>query len=183
MTNCVLLVGPLCSGKTMLAEKLAEKAFIKNESNFYSIEQNRKDFGDGQMSGEMFAWANFLQQMEYPPTNDNAIYEFSGTGRNVFNVSGAIEYAKGQAECNWVVVYCLAATDVLMARYPNKTYDAPIPYNLGGNVESSINYMNGELKDTYGNARQWNSSTKLKFNMNVEDYGPIADEIINHFNQ
>lgn len=183
MANCVLLVGPLCSGKTKLAEKLAEKGFIQNKSNFYSIEQNRRDFGDGQMSGEMFAWANFLQQLECPPSNDNAVYEFSGTGRNVFNVSGSIKYAKAQSQANWLVVYCLAATDVIMQRYPNKVYDAPIPYNLGDNVEGSINYMNGELKDTYNNARQWDASNKLKFNMNVEDYGPIADEIINHFNQ
>lgn len=182
MANCVLLVGPICSGKSTLAEKLTEKGFINNKSNFYSIEQCRYDFGDGQMSGEMFAWANFLQQIEYPPANDNAVYEFSGTGRNVFNVSGAIKFAQQQnPENKWVVVYCLAATDVLMARYPNKTYDSPCPYELN-NPESSINYMNGELKDTYSNARQWNGSPKLKFNMNVEDYGPIADEIINSFN-
>lgn len=180
MSNCVMLVGPICSGKTKLAEELIKKGFINKPSNFYSIEQCRRDFGDGNMSGEFFAWANFLQQIEYPPSNDNAIYEFSGTGRNVFNVSGAIKLSKEMAEANWVVVYCLAPKQVLVERFPNKTYDAPCPYTMD-NAEGSIDFMNTELKKSYTADYQWDRSPKLKFNMNTDDYGNIADQIINHF--
>lgn len=180
MANCVLLVGPICSGKSKLAEKLIEKGFVSKASNNYSIEQCRKDFGDNKMSGEFFAWANFLQQIEFPPTNDNAIYEFSGTGRNTYNVSQSMAYSKQNEEANWVVVYCLAPKDVILERFPNKTYDAPCPYKME-NPEGSIDFMNGELKKSYTADWQWDRSPKLKFNMNVDDYGEIADAIINHF--
>lgn len=180
MTKCVMLVGPMCAGKTLLAEKLIEKKFLNNESNFYSIEQNRRDFGDGQMSGEMFAWANFLQQIEYPAT-DGGIYEFSGTGKNLFNVSKAMAFASQKSDAKWLVVYCLAPKNVLMERFPTKTYDSPCPYTLD-NPSSSIEWMNGQLKESYEDQRQWNGNPKMKFNMDVEDYGQFADAIMEHFN-
>lgn len=179
--KAILLVGPICAGKTKLAEKLIEKGFIKKKSNFYSIEQNRYTFGNNLMSGEMFAWANFLQQIEEPPTNDNVIYEFSGTGKNVFNVSSAMKYSKeSNPEINWLVVYCLAPENIILARYPNKTYDAPMPYKFD-NPTTSLQYMNTDLKKSYDNSREWNSSPRIKLNMNVETYDGLADHIINYF--
>lgn len=180
MRKMLMLVGPICAGKTKLAEKLIEKGFVKNKSNFYSIEKCRHDFGDGNMSGEFFAWANFLQQIEHPPTNDNAIYEFSGTGRNVFNVSGAMQFSKKSGDVEWIVAYCLAPERVILERFPTKTYNAPCPYPMD-NVQGSLAYMNEELKKTYSNRREWDGAERLKFNMNVEDYGTIADEIIQAF--
>lgn len=181
MSKAVLLIGPICSGKTELAKKLMEKGFVKKKSNYYSIEQNRCAYGNGLMSGEMFAWANFLQQIEQPPSNDNAIYEFSGTGRNVFNVSAAMRYSKEQnVGLEWIVVYCLAPETTIMERYPKKKYDAPMPYKLDDAI-SSLDFMNGQLKKSYEDSREWCGSEKLKFNMNVEDYSEIADAIMAKF--
>ncbi|MDD3412532.1 MAG: hypothetical protein PHY47_00875 [Lachnospiraceae bacterium] len=180
MRQALLLVGPICSGKTTLANKLIEKKFIKNRSNFYSIEQCRYNFGDGQMSGEFFAWANFLQSMEHPPVNDNAIYEFSGTGRNVFNVAKAIEFSSRNGDIEWIVAYCLAGEKTILERFPTKQYDAPCPYPMD-NPKNSLEYMNNELKKTFQNAYEWNGSKRLKLNLSSPDLDSIADEIMGAF--
>ena len=184
MANNVLLVGPLCAGKTKLAEKLIEKKFLKFKSNSYSIETCRRLHGDNSMSGELFAWANFLQQIESPPDNDNGIYEFSGTGRQVFNVSWAMKTSVFRDPKNqWLVVYCLAPKSVLLERSKTKVYDAPCPFKMD-NVESSIDFMNIELKKNFDNQREWCNAPRLKFNMNVDDnYDAIANEIIAYFKQ
>lgn len=183
MSKCVMLVGPVCSGKTKLAETLIEKGFLKNKSNFYGIEQSRKLISNGRMSGELDAWGAFLNQIESPASNDNAIYEFSGTGRHVYSVGWSISYSKKQDSKNeWLIVYCLASKDVITARFPNKVYDAPLPFNMGSPL-NSVDYTNDELKKSYENSREWDSSPKLKFNMNVENYNKIADEIIAFFNR
>lgn len=183
MSRCLMLVGPICSGKTKLAETLIEKGFLKNKSNFYGIEQSRKLLSDGTMAGELDAWASFLRQIQSPASNDNAVYEFSGTGRHVYSVAWSMNYAKKQDSKNeWLVVYCLASKDVITARFPNKIYDAPIPFNMGSPL-NSIDYTNEELKKSYESSREWDSAPKLKYNMNVENYNQIADEIIAFFNR
>lgn len=184
MSKCVLLVGPLCSGKSKLAEKLIEKKFINLKSNYYSIETCRRLHGDGSMSGEYFAWANFLQQIELPPDNDNAIYEFSGTGRQVFNVGWSMRSAQmADPTTSWLVVYCLAPKTVLLERSKTKVYNAPCPFKMD-NISSSIDYMNNELKENFGKDNTWNFAPKLKFNMEVDDnYDAIANEIIAYFNK
>ena len=183
MSKCVLLIGPICTGKTKLAETLIEKGFLRNKSNFYSIEQSRKLISDGTMAGELDAWATFLRQIQSPASNDNAIYEFSGTGRHVYSVSWAMDYAKKQDSRNeWLVVYCLAPKDVITARFPNKIYNAPMPFNMGSPL-NSIDFTNKELKESYENSKEWAFSPKLKYNMNVENYNQIADEIIAFFNR
>jgi hypothetical protein len=181
MSKCVMLVGPVCSGKTKLAETLIEKGFLKNKSNFYGIEFSRKLISDGTMAGELDAWASFLRQIQSPPSNDNSICEFSGTGRHTYSVSWAIEHSKKQSsKVEWVVVYCLAPKDIIALRFPNKIYDAPIPFSMGSPLDS-VDWTNLELKKSYENSREWGGAPKLKFNMNVENYNKIADEIIAHF--
>jgi hypothetical protein len=183
MSKCLLLVGPLCSGKTKLAEKLIELGFLKNKSNFYGIEQSRHLLSDGTMAGEFDAWAGFLRQLQSPPANDNAIYEFSGTGRNVFNVGWAMKDAVlDNSKVEWLVVYCLAGEKTILTRYPSKTYNAPCPY-VFDDVKQSLSYMNSDLAKTYGESKHWNHAPKLKFDMNVENYDGIAKEILAFFNK
>jgi hypothetical protein len=183
MSKCVLLVGPVCSGKTKLAETLTIKGFLKNKSNAYGIEQSRRLLSDSTHAGELEAWASFIRQMQSPPSNDNAIYEFSGTGRHVYTVGEAIKYSyKQNSKTEWVICYCLASKENIVARFPNKKYDAPMPFDMGSPLDS-IEWTNGELKKSFENPRDWNSAAKLKFNMNVENYDKIADEIISFFNK
>ncbi len=182
MSKCLLLVGPICSGKTKLAETLIEKGFLKNKSNLYGIEQSRRILSDATMAGELDAWASFLRQIQSPPSNDNSIYEFSGTGRHVYSVSWAIEHSrKEDKNTQWIVAYCLAPLDVIKSRFPNKKYDAPMPFEMGSPL-NSVEWTNSELKKSYENPREWAGIQRLKFNMNVENYNKIADEIINSFN-
>jgi hypothetical protein len=182
MSKCVMLVGPVCSGKTKLGETLIENGFLRNKSNFYGIEQSRKIISDGTMAGELDAWAAFLRQIQSPASNDNAIYEFSGTGRHVYSVAWAMNYAKKQDSKNqWLVVYCLAPKDIIAARFPNKVYDAPMPFNMGSPL-NSVDFTNEELKKSYENSKEWDGAPKMKFNMNVENYNAIANEIIEFFN-
>lgn len=183
MSKCLLLVGPLCAGKTSLAEELIKQGFIKNKSNFYGIEQSRRLLSDGSMAGEMDAWAGFLRQIQSPPTNDNAIYEFSGTGRHVFSVGWGMKAAQLESKkVEWLVVYCMVGEKTMMERYPSKKYDAPCPFEMNDPI-GSLAYMNTELTKSYSNAREWNSAAKLKFNMNVKDYEETAKEILAFFNK
>ena len=181
MSKCILLIGPICSGKTTLAEQLIASGFIKNKSNFYGIEQSRRLISDGTMAGELDAWAGFLRQMQSPPSNDNAVYEFSGTGRHVYSVSWAMAHAKKiNPKVEWVVCYCLAPRATIEERFPNKEYDTPMPFNMGSPL-NSIDWVNNELKKSYENYREWDSAPKLKFNMNVENYDEIVKEITGFF--
>ena len=184
MSKCVLLVGPLCSGKTTLAQKLIEKGFLKNKSNFYGIEQSRRLIGDGTMAGELDAWGHFLRQVQSPPGNDNASYEFSGTGRHVYSFGWAMDHArKENSEVEWLVVYCLIGKDPMMKRFPSKTYDAPCPFDMGDPL-GSLAYMNTELEKSYKNGREWAGAAKLKFDMNVSDnYEQVANEVLAFFNK
>jgi hypothetical protein len=177
MSKCLLLVGPICSGKTMLAETLMQRGFLRNRSNFYGIEQSRKLLSDGTMAGELDAWAGFLRQIQSPSPNDNAIYEFSGTGRHVYSVSWAIGHSiKDDPNTQWIIAYCLAPETTIRERFPKKVYDSPMPFAMGSPL-NSLAFMNGELEKSYGNSREWNGSMKMKFNMNVENYDGIADQI------
>lgn len=182
MSKCLLLVGPICSGKSKLAETLIEKGFLKNKSNFYGIEQSRRLLSDATMAGELDAWASFLRQIQSPPSNDNSVYEFSGTGRHVYSVSWAIEHSiKQDKDTQWIVAYCLAPMETIKARFPKKKYDAPMPFEMGSPL-NSVEWTNTELKKSYENPREWGGIRRLKFNMNVENYNNIAEEIINSFN-
>lgn len=183
MSKCVLLIGPVCAGKTKLAETLIEKGFLKNKSNFYGIEQSRKLISDGTMAGELDAWAAFLRQIQSPASNDNAIYEFSGTGRHVYSVCWAMEHSvKENSKNEWLVVYCLAPDNVIEARFPNKVYDAPFPFNMGSPL-NSVTTTKKELKELYEKPNSWNRSPSLAFNTDVENYNKIADDIIAFFNK
>lgn len=176
MTTNLILVGPLVSGKTTIASKLIEKGFCK-ESNFHSIEKSRREHSSGTYSGEMFAWADFLQKVEEPASNDNNIYEFSGTGRNVWNISQAINLAKEKENSKWLIVYVLADEEVLMDRVQTKVYDAPCPYPMT-NPRSSIQFMNQELKKTLDNSREWAGSPKIVVRSDMKSVEEAADQII-----
>ena len=47
----IVLVGPLASGKTAIADKLIEKE-IANFSDYYSVEMARREHSDGTYAGE-----------------------------------------------------------------------------------------------------------------------------------
>jgi hypothetical protein len=144
----LLIIGSLCSGKTSIAQELIKRGFCK-ESNYHSIEQCRRKHSDGTFSGEMFAWANFLQAIEQPALNTNNIYEFSGTGRNNWNVGEAMKYAQRKDGQDWYVVITAAPDEELIKRTKGKKYDAPCPY-LMTDIPKSVAFMSKEIKEILG---------------------------------
>ena len=91
------------------------------------------------------------------------------------------EFSKTQHNVKWLIVYCLAGKKVLLERFPSKTYDAPCPYELN-DPSGSVDFMYGELKKSYFADWQWNFTEKVKYDMDVENYDLIAEEIIKKFN-
>lgn len=144
----LLIIGSLCSGKTSIAQELIKRGFCK-ESNYHSIEQCRRKHSDGTFSGEMFAWANFLRTIEQPAVNTNNIYEFSGTGRNNWNVGEAMKYAQRKDGQDWFVIITAAPDEELVKRTKGKVYDAPCPY-LMTDVPKSVAFMSKEIRELLG---------------------------------
>lgn len=154
----ILFVGPLAGGKTEIINELIAQDFAK-ESDYHSIEKTRRQYSSGSYAGEMFAWAHFLEAVEQPASKVNNLYEFSGTGRNVWNVSETIRNTFEQDE-KWLVIYVLAEKKVLVERATAKTYDAPCPYELT-NINESVDYMNSDLKKTLAKSHSWASVPKI----------------------
>jgi len=175
----IVLVGPLASGKTAIADKLIEKE-IANFSDYYSVEMARREHSDGTYAGEMDAWAKFLRKIQ--DAGGNGIFEFSGTGRNVWNVSEAMRDTISNRDQKWMVVYVLADESVLIDRALQKTYDAPCPYELN-DPRASIKFMNTDLKKTYENSRSWASAPKIVVRSDMKDIDAAADQIINAINE
>lgn len=169
----VLLVGPLASGKTTIAEKLLERGFA---NNYDSVELCRRAHSSGSHAGEMLAWARFLESIEEPEEGNN-VFEFSGTGRFVYSVGEAIRSTFDDKQ-KWLVVYVLADEEVLLQRALEKTYDAPCPYELN-DPRASINFMNQDLKKTLENSRAWASAPKIVVRTDLKNVDEAVDQIIN----
>ena len=176
----IIFVGPLASGKTAIAEELIKRELVR-ESDYHSIEKARRKHSSGSYSGEMFAWANFLQSIEEPAANHHNIYEFSGTGRNVWNVSEAMRVTKAEGE-KWVVFYVLAAKDALEERVKEKTYDAPCPY-VFDNPAGSIDFMNKDLKKTLDDSRSWSGSPKVVVRTDLKNIDECVEQILTVINK
>lgn len=172
----ILIIGSLASGKTALAEELVKRNFCKKE-NFHSIEQNRRDFSDATFSGEMFAWAHFLRQIENPVVGENNIYEFSGTGRNNWNVGEAMKYSQLKGVQKWVVVITAAEENILLERAKKKQYDAPCPYVMVDLYES-IDYMNGQLKEALKTKYAFASAQRIVLRTDSATVEECADKLI-----
>ena len=170
----IILVGPLASGKTTIANQLIKEDFLKDQ-NYFSIEKARRAHSSGTFSGEMFAWANFLESIEKTPGDVN-VYEFSGTGRNVWNVSEAIALTKGNGQ-KWLIVYALADESTLGARLQDKVYDAPCPYQFSNPI-SSIAFMNNDLKKTLNDSKSWAGAPKLIVRTDQKNVDECVNQIM-----
>ena len=150
-----LIIGNIAAGKSSLADALIEKEFVKKE-NVFDIDDLRKECSDGTFAGEFRAWAKMLEMIQYPPPADNAIYEFSGTGKNAWFVREAIKYSKENASnTNWRVVYCSSDKKELLKRTENRVYDTPMPY-VFSDIGRSLDFIGGELSSRY-NTNYWGS--------------------------
>jgi deoxyadenosine/deoxycytidine kinase len=150
----LLIIGNIASGKTSIAEELIKKEFA-TDLNYSSIDALRRGFSDGTYAGEFLAWSKMLSKIQNPPSNENAIFEFSGTGKNAWFVREAIKISKNQHKANWRIIYCSCDSQVLKERCKDRVYDVPIPYKFN-NVESSIAFIGGELAERY-NKNYWDS--------------------------
>jgi len=173
----ILLIGNMSTGKTSIAESLIKKGFI-GEKQFYSIDSLRREYSDGTMAGEFYAWANMLEAVQHPHPTGNGIYEFSGTGKNAWFFRECIKYSKENHDVDWIVVYCLADRNVLMGRIKDKTYDVPLPYDL--DPIKGVDYISAELQKKYG-SRYWNAR---EITVRTDQNSPeeIADEILKSIN-
>lgn len=170
----IILIGPLASGKTSIARGLIEREKF-SVNDFHSIESMRREHSDGTYAGEMDAWAKFLRKVQ--DADGSTLLEFSGTGRNVWNVSEAMRNTLTNGQ-KWLIVYVLADESVLTERALAQTYDAPSPYELN-DVRSSIKFMNDDLKRTYENSRSWASAPKIVVRSDIKSVEAAVEQVIN----
>jgi shikimate kinase len=150
----LLIIGNIASGKTSIAEEFINQEYL--DSNYYSsIDEWRKDLSDGTFAGEFMAWSRMLEAIQNASKDRNAVYEFSGTGKNAWFVREAIKLSKSQNGANWRVIYCSCDSQVLKERCKGRKYDVPLPYKFS-NIESSISFIGSELAERY-NKNYWES--------------------------
>jgi hypothetical protein len=80
----ILLIGNLSSGKTTLAQELQNHINLPT----FGIDDCRRKISDGSMTGELQAWAKFI---EFCESQEENILEFSGAGPQVHSVIRALE--------------------------------------------------------------------------------------------
>jgi len=170
----LLIIGNIAAGKTSLSDALINNGFC-TKNNYYSIDDLRKEHSDGTFAGEFLAWANMLEAIQRPSSNQNSIYEFSGTGKNAWFVREAIKYSKENHKANWLVVYCLCDRNELLKRMEGRTYNVPIPYTFD-NPSSSITYMSGDLQKKYG-TYYWNAE-ETTVRTDQKDAEHLAKEVM-----
>lgn len=150
----LLIIGNISAGKTSIAEELIKQRFL-NSNDYHSIDELRKDLSDGTFAGEFLAWSKMLAKIQEPPKDGNAVFEFSGTGKNAWFVREAIRLSKTNAKANWRIIYCSCDSQILKERCKHKKYDVPLPYKFT-NLESSIAFIGSELAERY-NKNYWDS--------------------------
>lgn len=150
----LLIIGNIASGKTSIAEEFIKQEYL-NSNDYSSIDEWRRDHSDGTFAGEFLAWSKMLATIQGASKDKNAIYEFSGTGKNAWFVREAIKLSKSQSNANWRIIYCSCDSQVLKERSKTRKYDVPLPYKFS-NIESSIAFIGSELAEKY-NKNYWDS--------------------------
>ena len=122
----ILIIGTLGSGKTTLAEYLAQDTGFP----YASIDECRIRFGDGTFSGENCAWDHFL---EICGSSTPAILEFSGGGPHVDKVKKNLLCSTIPVSVIWLILPMDACITRAMQR--QKNIPAPFPW---GPIEYSV---------------------------------------------
>lgn len=143
----ILLIGNICSGKTT-ASKILEKDL---KMKHLCIDDMRKIHCDGTQSGENKAWSEIFKMLE---KEDNLIFEFSGTGRNVRTVQRYLP--KG------TLVYLLEADSIVCLDRHKKRGETGIPFIYNIAVEDSIRWMSAQLFNLTGWDRSRYTIHKIK---------------------
>lgn len=115
----ILLIGTLGSGKTTLAEHLAQDTGF----TYASIDECRIRYGDGTLSGEERAWDHFLEECSRPAPG---ILEFSGMGPDVEEVRCALLASGIPVSVIWIVLPL--DTCITRALQRQKNIPAPFPW-------------------------------------------------------
>ena len=122
----ILVIGTLGSGKTTLAEHVA------NDSGFAydSIDDCRTRYGDGTVSGEDRSWDHFLEICSRPAPG---ILEFSGGGPHVDEVRENLLSSTIPVSVIWLVL----PHDTCIARALQRKKNIPAPF-LWAPVHQSV---------------------------------------------
>ena len=139
-----LVIGNISAGKTSLSKALMKEGNIKD---YFAIDDFRKEFSNGEYSGEFLAWSMMLKRIE--EAEGPAIFEFSGTGKNKWFVREIIKKHMEEGTRDWRVVFCSCDKQELLNRAEEREYDIPIPYKFGP-PRNSIKFMGEELSAVHG---------------------------------
>jgi hypothetical protein len=135
----ILLIGTLGSGKTTLAEHLAQDTGFP----YASIDESRIRYGDGTVEGEDLAWDHFLEDCSRPAPG---ILEFSGMGPHAEEVRDNLIDSAIPVSVIWVVL----PLETCITRALQRQKNIPAPYSWG-----PIEYSVPAIHDSIGFA--WDS--------------------------
>jgi hypothetical protein len=135
----ILLIGTLGSGKTTIAEYLAQDTGFL----YASIDECRVRYADGTVEGEDSAWDHFL---ELCGRSAPQILEFSGGGPRVDEVRTNLLDSTIPVSVIWLVLP--PGTCITRALQRQKNIPAPFPW---GPVEYSVPAINNSIEFAWDN--------------------------------
>ena len=141
----ILIIGNLNSGKTSISRKLTISLSLET----VSIDDLRRQYGDGSFSKEYLAWSKFFELIE---SEKPIIIEFSGAGMHKHPVKELLN----RSNINWLIIYVSASYNDIIKRMENTKLETPYPWKISG--FDNLKLIHNELENDWTNKFWLNSN-------------------------
>lgn len=149
MLPIIFVIGNMASGKSTVGKYLSKILKVP----FTSLDDCRKLYGNGQMSGEYLAWSHFLEQVE-EAGHTGGIFECTGAGQHVRHLKFILKDIRCNALSNKGQVAPMA--EIVLECNPNTCLHRhrtrlmekiPFPYQM--EPQKIIDFIDKEMDKAY----------------------------------
>ena len=164
----ILIIGTMGSGKTTVTQIISQKTGFP----CHSIDQCRREYGDGTVSGEYLAQTSFMKACS---SAIGTVLEFSGCGDHYEWVGTALS----ESQIPVYVVWLDVPLSLCRRRIQNRENQVPFPIPWGDPVQSVfvMNLAIEETWKTFWSQKETFHPSRLFFDEHHSPEG-IADTII-----